>query len=338
MNLKEWAARFTLGVCAGTLSVSVPVSAQTANPARSMLEPVTYLLPAPHTLPAFGPWMIAKHQGYFEDEGLDVTFITGKGGVDVAKQVGAGNALIGGALGDTPIIVRANGVPIKAVAILGAGSLIFVASHASAPITEPSQLKGKVISVNAYSTTAYYTLLATMQKAGLTRDDADIQAAGFTGAWQLFAAGKAQAMAEGPGLIALAEEAGAKVVWMPAEKNFPSMGQAILASDAAIEKHPDLVQRLVRATLRGMRLIMTDMDAAVAAYMQAVPTYAGREAYIRRVFDLYNRNMYANQKVLGWIDEERVATVQAYYVREGIASKKVPVKDLYTNQFVGDKK
>ena len=45
------------------------------------------------------------------------------GGVDVAKQIGAGNAIIGGAIGDTPIIVRANGVPVKAVAVLGAGAL-----------------------------------------------------------------------------------------------------------------------------------------------------------------------------------------------------------------------
>jgi len=73
MSIKRWAARLTLGVCAGMMSVSAftPALAQTGHQNNSALEPVTYLLPAPHTLPAFGPWMIAKHQGYFEDEGLD---------------------------------------------------------------------------------------------------------------------------------------------------------------------------------------------------------------------------------------------------------------------------
>ena len=64
-------------------------------------EKITYLLPAPAFLPAFGPWMLAKARGYYADEGLDVTFQTAKGGVDVAKQVGAGNAPIGGGIGDT---------------------------------------------------------------------------------------------------------------------------------------------------------------------------------------------------------------------------------------------
>ncbi|MDR0779978.1 MAG: ABC transporter substrate-binding protein, partial [Pseudomonadales bacterium] len=53
-------------------------------------EEITYLLPAPATLPAFAPWMIAQQQGYYADENIKVTFVSGKGGVDVAKQVGAG--------------------------------------------------------------------------------------------------------------------------------------------------------------------------------------------------------------------------------------------------------
>jgi len=327
-TLKKPLSVATLMACA----LMLPFAAQ----AQKKLEPVTYLLPAPQNLPAFGPWVLARHLGYFAEEGLDVNFAIGKGGADVAKQLGAGNALVGGANGDTALIVRANNVPVKTVAILGSGTQFGVISHADAPITDPAQLKGMTITVPTYAHSAYYILLGTLRRAGLTRDDADIQAAGFAGAWQLFASRKAQALAEGPDLVALAEEAGAKVVWMAPEKNFPSMGQAILASDAAIEKNPELVQRLVRATLRGMKLIMTDMDAAVAAYVEAVPTYVGREAYVRRVFDLYNRNMYAGQKVLGWIDAERVATVQAYYVREGVASRAVPVQDLFTNQFVGD--
>ncbi|WP_171020040.1 ABC transporter substrate-binding protein, partial [Hydrogenophaga sp. 2FB] len=64
--------------------------------AHAQLQEITYLLPAPGTLPAFGPWMVAQAKGYYEQEGLKVTFVTARGGVDVAKQIGAGNAVIGG--------------------------------------------------------------------------------------------------------------------------------------------------------------------------------------------------------------------------------------------------
>ena len=90
------------------------LAAAFSGTAAAAAEKVTYLLPAPAFLPAFGPWMLAKQRGYFEKEGLDVDFEAAKGGADAAKQVGAGNAVIGGAIGDTPIIVRANGVPVKA--------------------------------------------------------------------------------------------------------------------------------------------------------------------------------------------------------------------------------
>ena len=71
----------------------------------------------------FAGYYVAAAKGYYKAEGLDVKFVTARGGVDVAKQVGAGNAVIGGAIGDTPIIARAQGIPVKAVAVLGGKSL-----------------------------------------------------------------------------------------------------------------------------------------------------------------------------------------------------------------------
>ena len=86
-------------------------------------EKVTHLFPAPDFLPAFAPFKLAMAKGYYKDAGLDVTFQVGKGGADVAKQVGVGNIDLGGGIGDTAIIVRANGIPVKGVAVLGSESL-----------------------------------------------------------------------------------------------------------------------------------------------------------------------------------------------------------------------
>ena len=327
MKIKKLIAAFAVGACATMLPF-------TSGAQEKKLEPITYLLPAPQNLPAFAPWMIAKQQGYFEAEGLDVNFITGKGGVDVAKQIGAGNAPIGGAIGDTSIIVRANGVPVKSVALLGAGGLALVTSHADAPIDEPAQLKGKTISVIAYTDTTYYSLLSTMRKAGLTRDDAEIQAAGPAGVWQLFTAGKSQAMAAVPDWVVMAQDGGAKIHIMDPANAGNSMAQAILASDKLIEENPQLIQRIVRATIKGMALIMTDMDAAVDAYIKAVPAHQGKEDQIRRTLELYNKYVYANQAVPGKMDAERLDAVQKFYVDEGIVSKASPLDSLYTNQFI----
>ena len=62
-----------------------------------------------------------------------------------------------------------------------------------------------------------------------------------------------------------ATDAGSQVDILPADVYFKSMAQAIVASDDTIQKNPQLVQKLVRATLKGMRDIMADPKAAAKA-------------------------------------------------------------------------
>jgi NitT/TauT family transport system substrate-binding protein len=297
-------------------------------------EEVTYLLPAPASQVAFAPWMLAQHRGYYAQEGLKVTFQPGRGGVDVAKQVGAGNAPVGGAFGDTPIISRAQGVPVKSVAVLGGRSMTQLTVHEDSAIRSPKDLKGKTITAMTYADSGYYALLAMLATAGLGKNDVDAQAAGPTGTWQLFTARKADAMAAVPEWVVEARQAGAKVRLMPAYEYSQSMAQAIIVSDDVIKKRPDLVRKLVRATLRGMKDIMTDPKAALRDYIVAMPTHKGREAFVEETFRLYNSNVYPGQAVLGAMDPQRLSALQKFYVSQGIIPAEVPIGDLYSNEFL----
>jgi NitT/TauT family transport system substrate-binding protein len=308
---------------ASLLSSSMLAVMPTSVFAQASLQEITYLLPAPGTLPAFGPWMIAQAKGYYKAEGLDVKFVAARGGVDVAKQVG-----------DTPIIARAQGIPVKAVAVLGAGSLTQLVSHKDERIESPRELKGKTVTVLAYTDTTYYALLGMLSKVGLTKNDVNIQAAGPAGVWQQFAAKKASAMAGVPDWTMTAMEAGAQVDILPADIYFKSMAQAILASDETIQKNPQLIQKLVRATLKGMKDIMANPKEATAVYVQHVPAHKGKEASIQKTFEMYNQYVYASQKVPGTMDEARLGELQKFYVSNGVVPKESPLKDLYTNQFV----
>ena len=308
------------------LAISFSVKAQT--------EEITYLLPAPPFLPAFAPWMLAQQRGYFAQEGLKVNFVTAKGGVDCAVQVGAGNAPIGGAIGDTPIIARAQGVPVKAVALLGGRALAHLVVHDGKGINGPRDLKGRTVSVMAYQDTTYYVLLGMLASAGLNKSDVDAQAAGPAGVWQLFAAGKTDAMSAVPEWIANARAAGVKLKIYESDQYFNSMAQVVIASEKTIKERPDLVRKVVRATLKGVRDIMTNPKAVIADYLAAVPQYKGREAYIEEVFGLYNTLVYPGQPSLGVIDPARMSALQKFYFQQGIVQKETPVGELYTNDFV----
>ncbi|KAA6173440.1 ABC transporter substrate-binding protein [Pseudomonas marginalis] len=315
-------------LCALSLGLGMACAAQ-AQPTK-----VTYLLPAPPNTPAFAPWIIAKEKGYYAAQDLDLTFIAAKGGVDVAKQIGAGNALIGGAIGDTPIVVRANGIPVRAVAVLGDGGVTMIATNAKDNINSVRDLKGKTMTVMSYSDTTYYALLASLRKAGLGKNDVNIQAAGPSGVWQLFSANKAQAMAGVPDWVVTAEEAGVQIKLIPQDQIFESMAQAILASDDAIKNQPQIVRGVVQGTLQGMRDIIQDPRAAAVTFAKAVPAYAGKEDLLEKIFKLYVEHVYANQAVLGHIDPEHLDKVRQFYVSEGIVTQATPLEELFTNQFV----
>jgi NitT/TauT family transport system substrate-binding protein len=320
------AATLAIGVISGLATPQYAAAAE--------MKKITYLLPAPAFLPAFGPWQVAKQRGYYAAEGLDVEFQAARGGVDVAKQVGAGNAIIGGGIGDTPIIVRANGIPVKAVALLGGRSLTMLVAMADSDIKGPADLKGKTVTTLSYQDTTYYALLGALSTANLTKDDVNIQAAGPAGIWKLFMAGKSDAMAAVPDWIGIVEGAGKKVRIMSIDNYFPSMAQAILASDKTIAEQPELIGKLVRATLKGMQAIMDDPAAAAADYVKAVPQHKGKEKAMAYVFSLYNEWVYPGQKQLGAMDRDRLKKVQDFYVAQGAIRKASGLDDLYTNAFV----
>lgn len=295
---------------------------------------ITYLLPAIATLPAFAPFMLAQHKGYYKAEGLEVEFQVGKGGTDVAKQVGVGNADLGGGVGDTTVIVRPNGIPVKTVAVLGGRSLLTIAVHADNGISSPKGLKGKTLTVMSLQDTTYYSLLGVLAAVNLTKDDVKIQAVGPVNVWKLLIARQADGMGAVPDWIASAESAGAKLKFFAAHEYFPSMPQAIIASDKTIASRPDVVRKFVRATLKGVGDIIANPEAAAEDYVKAVPSNADRLPEMKRVMSLYATLVYPGQKRLGEMDEERLMKLQDFYLKEKIIEAKTEAKELFTNAFV----
>src|SRR6202171_269639 len=188
-----------------------------APPAAFAAESITYLFPAPPSLPAFGPIRLARGKGYFAEAGIDVNFAVGRGGVDVAKQVGAGNAPLGGIVADGPIMVRQNGVPIKIVAVFGGLGFMQLVVREDSGIEKPADLKGKTITVMSYQDTTFYALLGLLASVGLTQDDLNIQSAGPSGVGELVATGKSAGMAGVPDWISPGQAAGGKDRELPVD-------------------------------------------------------------------------------------------------------------------------
>jgi len=297
-------------------------------------ESVTYLFPAPPMLPAFGPIQLAKGKGYFSEAGLDVNFQVARGGVDVAKQVGAGNAPLGGIVADGPIMVRGNGIPVKIVAVFGGKGFMQTVVREDSGIEKPADLKGKTLTVMSFQDTTFYALLGLLASVGLTQNDVNIQAAGPTGVWESVATGKSVGMAGVPDWIPPIQAAGVKIRVIPTDEYFPHMAQGIAVSDQLIKEKPELIRKFVKAALRGMKDMMDDPDKAADDFVRFVPEWKGKETAVRTAFNYYAKLVYPGQSQLGEVSAERLSKLQDFYLEKGFIQKKTPVAELYSNEFI----
>jgi NitT/TauT family transport system substrate-binding protein len=310
-------------VCVGVLSGSAIAA-----------EKITYLLPAPPSLPAFAPWVLAKHLGYYTEAGYDVEFVVARGGVDVAKQIGVGNAPIGGAIGDTPIIVRGNGVPVKAVGLMGGGAMTVIVGRKDRGIEKLEDLRGKKISVLAFQDTTYYALLGALASKGITKNDVNAQAVGPAAVASLVVAGTVDACACTPDWEINVKDGVKDVVAFPTKDYFQSMSQAILTSDKMIAERPDMVRAIVKATLRGMKFVMDDPNKAALVYVEASPAFKGKEELMKQILANYTERTYRGQSTLGAMDPQRLSNLQKFYKAQGFIEAELPVDQLYSNDFI----
>lgn len=299
-------------------------------------KPMSYLLPAPATLPAFLPFQLAQKRNYFAANGLTVTFETGRGGADVAKQVGVGNADLGGGVGETSMIVRSNGLPIRGVALLGQRPLFQLVIRKAANVRKIEDLRGKILGVSSYQDTAYYALLAVLAARGIKRTELEIQQVGVGGVTQLMIAKSLDGIMAVPEWSVTIEAAGVPLDFFPIDKIFPVMAQAIMASDKIIKEKPEVVGGCVKAVLRAIRDCMADPRSAAKDYVAAMPVHAGKEQEIERVLRRYVTDVYRTDppSALGRFEPERLRIVQKFYSDNKIIRRTVPIDDLFTNQFV----
>lgn len=316
--------------------IALLIAALLAQAPAHAADAITYLFPAPDFLPAFAPFQIAKARGYFTKAGLDVTFQIGKGGADVAKQVALGNADLGGATVDTVLLVRANGLPVKAVALLGTGPLYQIVVRRAANIHGVADLKGKRIGVFGFQDNGFYNLQGVLSRVGLTRDDVSIQAVGPAGLVQLMVSGDLDAVSAVPETTAAIEAAGVPVDTYAITDFFPGMAQVVVASDDAIRKRPAQIRGFVAAVLQAVKDIEADPDGMARLYTQAVPQNAGKEAMVADVMRRYARIVYRSGDAtrFGAIDPAKVQEMEDFYVKAGILPKAEPPAAAFTNDLL----
>lgn len=233
---------------------------------------------------------IARDKGFFEDEGIEVELLPGKGGSYVVQQVGAETIDVGIIAVNSVLPAWDKGIDIKMVYQVNTTNLFDFMVPEDSKVTDIKQLKGKVIGVTDLGSGEVPMVRSILTSAGLNPDqDVTIRAIGADGTSILTAFEKGEIDAFSGGahdLISLYGKGFKSRSLVPEEyKSIPSTG--IIANGKIMEENPEIVEKITRAVAKATDFAIKDPDAAYEVMKKAVPEQYTDEEMGRLFLDTF---------------------------------------------------
>lgn len=297
------------------------------NRSGADLVPFTYLLPAPKEAIALAPFTLAESLGWYREVGLDVRFQVRRGGLEVGKALARGEGDLGGASGDTPMLLRDQGFAVKGTALLGSRAFLTVITRRDRRVLL-TDLSGKTIGVPSLADVSNYGVEHAIAATGAK--DVTVRAAPASDLWTGLGSGEFDGIVGTVDWGVRAERSGAALDYLPLDTVFPgAMAQATMASETAILSHPERIRAFNQATIRAIRLMLDRPDEASLQYGIAVPASDLSPNEITRAFILFGSEVYGRAPDLGAFDPVRIEAIAANYRRRGLITTDVPAAEVF---------
>ena len=290
--------------------------------------PVTVQLSWTHQA-QFAGFYAADQQGYFAEEGLKVSFREGGPNVDFISPVADGVAQFGIAQPVDLILARAAGKSVRGIAAIFQRSPIVFFALQNTNITRPQDFIGKKIRT---AVTIDQTLHAMMTKEGITPDQ--YQTVNLPSDIKQFASGETPIWGGYINVFVLeVQKAGYKVnIITPDDYGIHSYGDVLITNDDLIRKNPDLVQRFMRATLKGWTYALEHPEE-IGTYVQKYAPAANAKLEADKMIagiPLVN----TGDNPIGWMKPETWEATAQILRTQGDLKAPLNVRDVYTTQFL----
>ncbi len=285
------------------------------------------------------PWsnhsglFISMEKGYFEEEGLDVSIYTPADPATVLQTVAAGRDDFGISYQVEVLLARAQGIPVVSVAALVQHSLNSVMALKESGILRPRDLEGKTIGYPGLPSDV--AMLTTMlEKDGSSLGRVDLVNVGF----DLVPALIGKRVDAILGAYWVHESISAELLGYPVnimrleEWGVPDFYELVLVtSEEMIRENPDLVERFLRAVVKGYDDAAANPQAAVDVLLRANPEVNPdiERPGVELLAPLWKEGVPS----FGWQTEQRWREVAEWMKANGILEQDVDPSEAFTNRF-----
>lgn len=275
---------FTSAIAA--LALAAPMTAGSAG-AQEMTR-VTFVQPSPSAINSFNVF-VAIGEGYFAEEGLDVTVEAINGSGPVLQALSAGQAQFGRP-GPGPVLAaRGRGVDVVFIYNFAARSNFGIVVPETSPIQGPADLKGQVVGTGTADGAEVGFARNVLSGSGLTEGtDYTFLTVGDGGpAVAAFSQNAIAAYSASTADAAILNQRGVPVRDITPAEYARFFGNGFITTGELIRTNPELVEKFVRAIHRGHEFALDDANRdKVLAHMAAGnPQESEDTAFAAALFD-----------------------------------------------------
>lgn len=309
------------GGCGSSLTVS---PTPTLTPIRL---PVGYI---PNI--QFAPLYVAIEKGYYRDEGLEITLDYSMETDNVAL-VGANTLPFAIVSGEQVLLGRAQGLPVVYVMAWYRDYPVGVAAPSGLGLRTPADLRGRRIGIPGLYGASYIGLRALLSAGGVPEEAVHLESIGFNQVEALISGQVEAAVVYITNEPIQLQARGYAVDVLRVADYMALVSNGLITNERTLRESPDLVRRMIRATLRGLQDVVNDPAAAYAISEKYVENLnqadrAVQMEVLKTSIGLWQQNPWGYSDPQAWENMVRV-------LREmGLINQPLEVTQAYTNAYL----
>jgi NitT/TauT family transport system substrate-binding protein len=283
----------------------------------------------------FAPLYVAIDKGYYRDAGLDVSIDYSMEN-DNTVLVGTGDLSFAIVSGEQVLLARAQKLPVVYVMSWYHQYPVGIVAKTASNIKTVADLRGKKIGIPGLYGTSYIGAIALLDSAGLKQSDVTLDSIGYNQVAALIA-NKEDAVviytANEP--LQLAKQ-GVDYTLFKTSDAVDLVGNGLISNEKTIQENPDLVKKMVAATLQGIDYASSHPDEAFQISEKYVPNLATSDKQLQMQI-LLNSIEQWKTTTPGITDPKAWQNMQAILLKMSLLSSPMDLNAAYSNNYVPTK-
>jgi len=280
----------------------------------------------------FAPFYVAQAKGFYAEEGLDVSLEYGYEN-DFVVLTAQGERQFAIASGDQVILAKAQALPVTYIMKWYEKYPVGVVAKADTGINVPTDLNGHSVGIPGQFGASFVAWKGLVFATGVDENSIDLREIGFT---------QAEALTQNTvdaAVVYIANEpvqltqAGENVTVIQVSDYLNLVSNGLVTNEKLIQENPELVRKMVRASLKGLAYTIKNPDEAFNLARTFIPDMTDEDAPTQREVLATSIGLWHSDKP-GFSDPQAWTNSVNFMRQSGLLDTDVNIDSLYTNQFV----